>query len=111
MQASIKAIIIGLVSSAALLIIFSIPSLLKVDAQNSEIQTKRFKPELVVQSGHKGMILSVAFSPDGKMLASAGEDIGIKLWNVETGKELRTLYGHRSTIRSIVFSADGKKIA
>ena len=82
-----------------------------IQAQSSAVQTKRYKPELVVQSGHKGKILTMAFSPDGKMLASAGDDDGIKLWDVETGKELRTFYGHKQTVNCIAFSPDGKKIA
>ena len=93
------------------LFVFTVLSLLRVNAQNSTVQTKRYKPELVVQSGHKGEILTTAFSPDGKMLASAGDDDGIKLWDVETGKELRTFYGHKQAVTCLAFSPDGKKIA
>ena len=49
------------------------------------------KPELVVQTGHADNVLSVAFSPDGKLLASGSEDAAIKLWDVSTGQELAAL--------------------
>src|SRR5688572_27491023 len=52
------------------------------------------KPELVVQTGHSGWVYSVAFSPDGKLLASGSSDQTIKLWDVATGTELRSLRGH-----------------
>jgi WD40 repeat protein len=54
--------------------------------------------------------LSVAFSPDGKNIASGSEDKPIKLWNLD-GKELRTLTGHSNAVLSVAFSPDGKTIA
>ncbi len=50
------------------------------------------------------------FSPDGKTLASAGNDNTVRLWSLE-GKELQTLNGHTEGVNSIVFSSDGKTIA
>ncbi|MDT5122019.1 MAG: hypothetical protein QOC96_1501 [Acidobacteriota bacterium] len=69
------------------------------------------KPELVVQTGHSGRVTSVAFSPDGKTLASGSTDNTIKLWNIESGKELRTLVGHSNWVGPVAFSRDGKTLA
>ncbi len=69
------------------------------------------KLELIVQTGHTGFVDSVVFSPDGKLVASASWDKTIKLWNVETGKEIKSLIGHTSLVGSIAFSPDGKNLA
>src|SRR5436309_2706750 len=73
----------------------------KAGTQNLPALETRYRPQLVVQAGHKGKIFSTAFSPDGKLLASAGDDNTIKLWDVQTGNEFRTLYGHTNSVRSI----------
>ena len=54
--------------------------------------------------------MSVAFSPNGKILASAGYDKSIKLWDVATGKKLATLQGIEA-VWSVAFSPDGKTLA
>jgi WD40 repeat protein/tRNA A-37 threonylcarbamoyl transferase component Bud32 len=61
--------------------------------------------------GHTGFVNSVAFSPDGKTLASASVDHTIKLWDIETGQERATLKGHTNSVRCVVFSPDGKTLA
>jgi WD40 repeat protein len=49
------------------------------------------KPELVVQTGHTTRVDSVASSPDGRTLAMGSLDNTVKLWDLATGRELRTL--------------------
>ena len=61
--------------------------------------------------GHAALVLSVAFSPDGKMLASGSFDNTVKLWNLATGQELRTFEGHKQYVNSVAFSPDGKTLA
>ena len=62
-------------------------------------------------SSHSAWVRSVAFSPDGQILASASEDNTVKLWWVDTGTEMTTIYGHLDRVCCVAFSPDGKIIA
>ncbi|WP_263350613.1 WD40 repeat domain-containing protein [Acidicapsa acidisoli] len=68
------------------------------------------KPHLVVESG-ANTVMSVAFSPDGRVIASGRYDGTIKLWDVDTGRGLRTLAGHKGPVPSLAFRPDGHMLA
>ncbi|MCV3214580.1 hypothetical protein OGM63_13835, partial [Plectonema radiosum NIES-515] len=62
-------------------------------------------------TGHSSSVTSVAFSSDGKTVASGSYDNTIKIWDISTGKVIRTLTGHSSYVTSVAFSSDGKTVA
>jgi len=68
------------------------------------------KPEIVPQLAHD-IINCITYSPDGKQILSGSIDCSFSLWDISTGKELRTFLGHTSFARSLCFSPDGKYIA
>ncbi|ETO03222.1 WD repeat-containing protein [Reticulomyxa filosa] len=68
-----------------------------------------YKPSMVFQ-GHTRAVNSVRFSPDGATLVSSSQDHTIKIWDVESGKEIRVLRGHSSFVRDAQFSPDGTMI-
>ncbi len=67
--------------------------------------------EITTLQGHSLHVSSVAFSPDSKYLASSSYDNIVKLWSVESQKDVATLQGHRHFITSVAFSPDGKYLA
>ena len=61
--------------------------------------------------GHEGQVYHVAFSPDGVILASCGQDGTARLWDVASGKALRVLRGHAHDVNWVEFSPDGRTLA
>lgn len=65
-------------------------------------------PQLVLPMGHKDRITSVDLSPDGRYALSGSEDKTVKLWDVATGRELRSFVGHTGEVTSVAFNSDGR---
>src|SRR5262249_10372763 len=61
--------------------------------------------------GHTQAVVSVAYSPDGKTLASASYDGTLILWDVPSGKERKSLRGHTGCVGSVAFNPEGKTVA
>ncbi|MBC7274815.1 MAG: hypothetical protein H5T76_39955, partial [Streptomyces sp.] len=62
-------------------------------------------------TGSTAAVRTLAFSPDGTLLATAGDDQCVRLWNPATGACQRTLTGHEGRIRTVAFSPDGALLA
>jgi WD40 repeat protein len=60
--------------------------------------------------GHAGPLSSVAFSHDGRLLVSGGSDIILKVWDVQSGTEIRSLRGHGDWVSSVAFGPDSRFI-
>jgi WD40 repeat protein len=89
---------------------------LKVEQPQIDPVTGRARPANPLQaqrnlSAHADSVTSVAFSHDGRTLASGSVDDTIKLWDVASGLQLRTLAGHADTVTSLAFSPDGRLLA
>lgn len=68
------------------------------------------KPDQILEA-HLDLVHDVAFSSDGKLLATTGYDRLIKLWDVAAGKEVRTLKDHSDAVYGLAFRPDGKLLA
>ncbi len=71
---------------------------------------KAFDSQVLTINGHTDQIFWVAVSPDGKLIATASADRTARIWDSQSGAEVRQLVGHASDVRTVAFSPDGKLI-
>ena len=67
--------------------------------------------EILSAPGHAAIVHCLAYSPDGKRLASGSQDKMVKVWDAATGKELHNLAGHSDAVHSVAFRSDGNLLA
>lgn len=60
--------------------------------------------------GHKGSVLSAAFSPDGKVIVTTSLDKTARIWDGQTGVQIDVLAGHKERVNHAAFSPDGKRV-
>ena len=70
----------------------------------------RQRREVRALAGHAGPIHGLSASPDGSLLASAGEDDGVCVWNAATGVKRMLLRGHERPVRGVGFAPDGRTL-
>jgi WD40 repeat protein len=61
--------------------------------------------------GHRDNVDALAFSADGKRIATGGADKTVRLWKVETGVEIQVFTGHTATVLAVAYSPDGRQLA
>jgi WD40 repeat protein len=66
--------------------------------------------ETVIQQGHELAVTAIAFSPDSQLVATGSKDKTAKVWELKSGREVRSLLGHTATVSVVRFSPSGKHL-
>lgn len=82
---------------------------------NNKAQLWQWSEELITVTreyvGHEGGVLQADINPNGTLLATSSEDTSIRLWDVDSGREMHEMRGHGSWVWFVDFSPDGSRLA
>jgi WD40 repeat protein len=79
------------------------------DDKSIRVSDAATQKELLTLNGHTGKVTALAYAPDGKFLASGGEDKSVAFWDVATAKQVRK-FAVKNPVVSLSFSGDGKTL-
>ena len=82
-----------------------------LEAENALHRAVQASRAVLTLSGHTGDVWAVAFSPDGKRIATASADGTAMIWDASTGVVLSTLTGHSDEVVNLAYSPDGERLA
>jgi WD40 repeat protein/serine/threonine protein kinase len=80
------------------------------DDQTAKVWDATGTGEVLTLEGHSAAVTSVAFSPDGRLVASGSFDRTARVWDGRTGREISRLSGHQAAVRAVAFLPDGLRI-
>lgn len=69
------------------------------------------RPQLSLQTGHSSWVTTIAYSPDGRLLASGSQDSRVRIWDLESGLTRFVLPGHPNGVVALAFSPDNRILA
>ncbi|RJR15913.1 MAG: hypothetical protein C4581_11205 [Nitrospiraceae bacterium] len=99
------------IKMAMLLLVLIMPAYVYSADNKKDPSQNGEKTDFRIFKGHSEEVLTIALSPDGRMLASGGEDEIVILWNVSTGEKIRTLKGHSGHVTALSFSPANQTLA